>query len=339
MRPIPCITGMFQGDLIIKTCIELAFEDIKKQPWLIEDIFGSLIENPYLRAKYGMKEIERAKEYLLNNDIPIYMRHRIDKQEIPCITISIGQSTEDRSLATLGDQSHIVEQYSADEIGTPIKFIIPPFNPISYDSDTGIVEVPTEVDGYQYIGQGMVAVDPDTGNGYVIQSKAGTNGFLISTGASITGKLAIIPRFQVYRARRERAISQESYNIGCHAHGDPSTLLFLYNVVKYGLYRYRESLLESSNFQISNLSSTDMVKNDAFGQENVYSRFLTLSGQVEESWVKAPHRVIEAVDIADPNADSTALFPQGIKILSNTEPPNQDPCDIYAVVKDEKLDE
>ena len=145
-RYCPTITGIFQGDLIIKTAIELAIGDIRKSPWVIEDMFGTLIENPYLKVKYGMKEIQRAKEFILNNDIPVYMRHRIDKQEFPCITIAMGKSQEDKSLATLGDLSPYVEQYGADEIGTPIKYIVNPFDPVSYDPDTGIVEVPEDID-------------------------------------------------------------------------------------------------------------------------------------------------------------------------------------------------
>jgi len=335
----PTITGIFQGDLIIKTAVELALSDIKKSPWLIEDIFGTLMENPYLNVKYGMKEIARAKEFILNNEIPVYMRHRIDKQEFPCVTISIGESKEDKSLATLGDQSPFVEEYGADEIGKPIKYIVSPFNPISYDPTTGIVEMPEGINEYKYIDNGMVAVDPDTGNGYIIEGKAGINGFRIITGANITSRLGIVPQYQVYRARRERTISQESYNIGCHSEGDPSTLIFLYGVVKYALYRYREGLFEANGFQLSNLTSTDLVKNDAFAAENVYSRWVTISGQVEESWIKTPYRIIEAVDFIDEENPSEDGLTQGIKILSNTEPPGQGECDPWIAIKDEETEE
>lgn len=335
MNYYPTITGIFQGDLIIKTAIELALEDMRKQPWLIEDVFGTLIENPYLNYKYGIKEVSRAKEFILNNEIPVYMRHRLDKQEFPCITISIGSSQEDTSLAVLGDVSHITEVYDADEIGSQIKYIVSPFEPVSYDTNTGILEIPTDIDEYKYITQGMLAINPDTGEGYVVRGKAGTNGIQIAAGANITGKIGIVPQYQIYRARREKSLSQETYNIGCHVHGDPSTLMFLYGVVKYSLYRYKEALLEANSFQLSKLSSTDLVKNEAFGEENVYSRWITLSGQVEESWVKTPFRIIEAIDFVD----NTAELKQGIKICSNTEPPTQNPDDIWAVINSEDSDE
>jgi len=40
--------ALFPGDAVIKTCIELALEDIKKDPWVIEDIFSVFIENKIL---------------------------------------------------------------------------------------------------------------------------------------------------------------------------------------------------------------------------------------------------------------------------------------------------
>jgi len=313
--------GIFQGDLVVKTAIELAIEDMRKNPWIIEDIFRSLVENPLLARKYGMKEVARAKEFLLNNNIAIYMRHRLDKMEYPCITISIGTSNEDKALATLGDQSVAFEEYDANEIGKPIKFLVSPFLPVSYDITTGIVEIPDTIQEYRYIGQGMLLVDPTTGNAFIINGKAGINGLQIDPGSELpSGELAIIPQYHIYKARRERAISQEQYTIGCHTHGDPSTLIFLFSLVKYSLYRYREGLLEHNNFQISNLSCTDMIKNDQMAEENVYSRWITLSGQVEESWVKTPFRFIEAIDLNDPDRPDGIIFETGIKILSKDAP-------------------
>jgi len=309
------IIGIFQGDLIIKTAIELSLSDMRQKPWLIHDTFRSLQENPILKQKYGLKEINRAQEFILNNEIPVYMRHRLDKMEYPCITISMGPSNEDKELATLGDTSPCVEEYTPAEIGKPLAYIIPPFQYESYDSNQGLVKVPDSIEEVKYISKNMVLVDPETGNGFIIDSITGNNEIKISPGSTLpNGKVGVVPAIPLWKARRERAISQEQYNIGCHVDGDPSYLIFLYGVVKYALYRYREGLLESNNFQLSRLSSTDLIRNENLDIENGYSRWITLSGQVEESWVKAPKRYIEAMDLAcssDPDA------PEGIKIISS----------------------
>ena len=74
------------------------------------------------------------------------MKYRLDTEVFPCITISIGPSDEDKELATLGDNSIMIEDYDPDEIGKTIQYIIKPFKVVSYDKDTGIVEVPTVVE-------------------------------------------------------------------------------------------------------------------------------------------------------------------------------------------------
>ena len=330
------INGIFQGDLIVKTAIELALEDMRKNSWLIEDVFSSLNENPILKKRYGMKEIQRAKDFIMNNQIDVYMHHRIDKMNYPCITISIGNSNEDKSLATLGDQSVAFEEYDASEIGKPIKYLVAPFKPLSYDKETGILEIPTTIQEYRYLDQGMLLLDPKTGGAFTILGKAGEHGLAINPGSKLPkGELVIIPRYHIYKARRERAISQEQYNIGCHVHGDPSFLIFLFSVVKYGLFRYREGLLEHNNFQLSNLTCTDMIKNEAMSEENIYSRWITLSGQVEESWIKTPKRFIEAVDINDPDRAEGVVLQDGIKILSQDAPLDiQDQDDIWVTIEE-----
>jgi len=238
------------------------------------------------------------------------MSHRLDKEEFPCCTIALGDSNEDKSLATLGDQSADIEDLSPEDIGKPIQYIIKPFEVVSYNQTTGVVVIPKD-DNFQYINEGMLLVDSSTGNAWVIRGRKAGNKVLIDPGSELDGeKFGIAPKYQMYRARRERIISQETYNIGCHVHGDPATLLFLFAFVKYCLLRYREGLLEANNFQLSNLSCTDLIRNTAFQAENVYSRFITLSGQTEESWIKTPYRTIEAVGIEDGEAT-------GIHIISN----------------------
>jgi len=309
---------LFQGDTIIKTAIELAVEDIKKNPWIIDDIFSQFVDNPMLRQKYGQKEINRAKEWILNNKINYYMKYRVDNMDFPAVTISMGNSNEDKSLATLADQSVCVEELDPCEMNKPIAYIVKPFQVESYDENTGIIEAPEGTEGINLVGKDMVAIDPETGNGFIILEKAGNNGFRIAQGSNLqVNTIAVIPKYQIYRARRERIISQETYNIGCHSHGDPSTLLFLFSLVKYALLRYREGLLEFNNFQLGTIQCTDMIKNDAFGQDNVYSRFIMLSGQVEEDWLKSPFRVWEAIELIE---RGEAMDPGvGIKVCANED--------------------
>ena len=323
--------GLSTTDALIKTCIELAVDDLKKNPWILESLYSPYIENPILAQKYGYKELERAKDFL-NNKIHFYQKHRKDNMEFPCVTISLSQTSEDTGLSTLADLSTEVVEYDPEQINRPISFIIKPTQILSYDPLTGIMEIP-ENENYKFISSGMGAVNPETGDGYAIIEKAGNQGFRIEQGLDLDWeKVAVVPQYLTYRARMERIVTKEQYSIGCHAHGDPALTLFLYNLVKYALLRYREGLFEHYNFQLGTISATDTIENDAFQADNVYSRFITLSGQVEEYWVKTPFRKWEAIDFIDKDS---ALF--GIKIISNKDAGT--PEDLWVTVECEDQEE
>lgn len=311
---------IFPGDVIIKTAIELGLEDLRNNIWILDDIFSDFIDNPLLAQKYGQKEIQNAKDFILNNKIHVVMAHRLDKEEFPSVTIAMGSSNEDKTLATLGDLDVEVVEYDPEYIGKPISWVVQPFNIVSYDSITGLVTIP-KLDSFKYINEGMLLVDTETGNAWPIKSKKSDNIIEIAQDSDFgdAQKFAIAPKYRGYKARRERIISQENYSIGCHIHGDPSNLLFLFSFVKYSLLRYREGLLEHNNFQLSNLNCSEMVKNNSFQAENVFSRFITLSGQAEESWIKTPYRAIEAIDFYENDNQTT-----GIKIISEDINPNSE---------------
>jgi hypothetical protein len=310
--------AMFQSDVFFRRVVEVILEDMRQNPWLIDDALSDFVSDPILSGIYGQKEIENAKKWFKENEVSVILPHRMDMEKMPCITISVGSNQEDRSLARLADLTPFIETYEASEIGRTIAYIIKPFEYTSYSEPQGFFEVPAGTD-LAIIRPGMVAIDPETGVGYEITKVEG-GGFFIPEGSEFTGiKVGILPQYRVFRARREMATFQERVTIGCHAHGDPNTALWLHTFVLYGLLRYREGVLESRNFQISNLENSDLVRNSAFENigENVYSRFIVLSGQVEHTWVKAPKRIIESMNLVNPNyqGESGDTFKAGLVII------------------------
>jgi hypothetical protein len=224
----------------------------------------------------------------------------MDVEKMPCITIAIGSNMEDKSLARLADQTECIETYEASDIGKTIQYIVPPFQYTTYDQPSGLITTPESVD-IGLVNPGMVIIDPTTGNGFVV-SRVEINSIYIAPGSNLTAtEVGVLPQYRTFRARREIATFQEKITVGCHVHGDPNALLWLYSFMMYGLLRYREGVLESRNFQLSNIETSDMVRNHNFESvgENVYSRFITISGQVENTWVKAPKRIIETVQVSN----------------------------------------
>jgi len=214
--------AIWQGDVFYRRIIELTLRDIKENPWLIDDILSDFVMDPMLSGIYGQKEIDNAKKWFAENDVSIYLPHRMDMEKMPCITISIGSNSEDRSLARLGDLTECVETYEANDIGKTIQYVIQPFAFTSYTQSTGFFETPDSVD-LTTVSPGMVVVDPATGGGYVVVSKT-TNGIFIAENTPVTAtEIGILPQYRIWRARREIATFQERITLGCHAHGEPST--------------------------------------------------------------------------------------------------------------------
>ena len=312
---------IFAGDVLIKAAIEQGLEDVRKNLWLIDDILSQFTQEEVLKTKYGQKEIDSAKDWFVNNNIAVNMKYRIDKDVFPCVSISLGSSNELEDMRHMADQSTSVETLMPSQIGKPIPYILKPFVPTSYDSESGLVGVPAEL-SLDDVNAGMVLVNPDSGDGYVILgTQAGS--IQIESNLDIEAtRVAVVPQYQFYKVRREHSFFRETYNIACHTHGDPAPLLWLHAIVVYILLRYRESLLEGRSFAQSSISSSEMIPNPDMsvgGGENVYSRYITLTGQVENSWLKSPKRVIESVKLAsDPTKDDG--FKGGIKIISQNAP-------------------
>ena len=313
---------IFSGDVTLKLAIEQSLEDIRTNPYLIDNIMGQFKE-PHLKS-YGDKEIARCKEWFLNNKIEVLLRYRLDKDEFPCITIALNSSTEMDDMKHLGDTSTESAILLPSDINKPIGFIVKPFTPSELDRDSGFVGIPEGTKNLNAIRPDMILVDPATGNGYPILEVV-DGGVMIEADLSITAsKLAVVPKYQFYEAKVEHSFFRESYTIGCHVHGDPSTLLWLHAIVTYALLRYKESLLEARGFSQTSIVSSDFAPNQHLstpGGENVFSRFVTITGMVENSWIKSPMRIVEAVEIIDKKSDPESLK-AGIKIISNLNPPD-----------------
>ena len=314
--------GIFQGDIFIKLAIELGIEDMRKTPWLIDHMLEDLRENRYTKEKYGKKQIEACKEWLLNNKIDVYVRPRDDRDKLPCVTIELGSSTEKIDMKTMADESTESIMLLPNKIGKPIPFIISPFVPTGYDESTGDLSVDPSVD-LSIVTPGMVLVNPSNGNGYVIQDIV-AGGLQIEPGQEIdASQLAIVPHYQYYKARIEHSFFEETYIISANAHGDPQNVMFLWSIVKYSILRYRESLLEANGFAESSVNSGGGPDANTVwttpGGEKAYTRVLTLNGQIENSWIKSPRRIIESVSFSE--KETCNGIEGGIKILSNLDSP------------------
>jgi hypothetical protein len=325
------IMGIFQGDLTISNMLKKSIADLRLNSWLLDHIFSNIRDQ---------KEISNAKAFFLNNEFPIVHNMRKDSPPAMFISLSLGSSREDKSQAYLGDMSNEFVDYLPSEINKTIPYVVKPFNIISYDSATGIITMPENIQEFKYISAGMLSVDVNTGNAYKIIEVLSNSRYVVEIGAVITEKQAITPQYPIFRARMESATFLENYTIGIHTSGDVLNTIWLHSIVSYCLLRYRESLLEAEGFQISTISSSEFIKSEQYAQlgEDFFSRYITLEGQVQNFWIKTPQRFIESVDLHD---SLNSIDPAGIKILSNKDklPEVESQNDLWTSVKDPFWDE
>jgi len=331
------MSGIFQGDIIIRAAIELGIQDMRKNPWLIDHMMQDLKTINYFADRYGQKQIDACKEWLKNNEIEVNLMGRDDKDRLPCVTIQLGPSSEKAEMKTMADQSTEKVILMPNEIGKPIPYIVKPFVPTGYDSHSGKVSLDPSVD-LSGVSEGMILVNPDNGTGYKILGISSECSILIEPNLDVEAtQFGVVPQFPYYKARVEHSFFDETYNIGCHAHGDAQNLLFLWSIVKYSILRYRESLLEANGFAESSISSSGPDFDEHFttaGGEKAWARYMNLNGQIENSWIKAPRRFIEAIALKKKVGNG---YIGGISIISNTDPDIEDRSGVnwYATSQDD----
>jgi hypothetical protein len=278
--------GIFQSDIILRTAIIAAIADVRANPWLLDYIFASLPKDNLTFRAYGEQEIQRAKDWFLNTDIPIFNVPHMDAgNKLPVITIAQMESSEINP--TLGDV-HYDPNEDADR-GWPVLF--GPFTPKSYTASTGVVTVdPVTAANFIFL-EGQVLVDK-AGKAYPIvttdipaSNKDSDFSFAIAVGtvADFSAATVRAPR-PAWNAALGSLEFKETYQVGCHVQGEQVHLTYLHSVLIFCLLRYKAALMDARGFERTTLSSSDFAINPAFDKENIFSRFVTITGYVRHSW-------------------------------------------------------
>lgn len=320
---------IFQTDVLIKTLLEQSLADLKKNMWLMDYILWDFTHSPFLRAPYGQKQVDAAKEFFQNNNINIFHQFVKDKEKFPCIILTLGTSSESQEYRTMGDVGTETIGLQPSYVGQKIPYVVSPFVPTGFEVSTGTITAPPGVDITE-VSAGMIVLNPLTGDGTPVLSINGQD-ILIQAGLELdSSTLAVVPQFRYFQTRLGRSFFQETWNITC-ATNDPQTLLWLHSVVVFTMLRYREFMEHNGVLEITNFSSTDMF-NPEFsnaGGEEIYCRQITISNKVLQTWPRDLHRKIETILVRDVNAEAiSSLDPKGyvggIRIYSNnTTPPLQ----------------
>jgi len=296
------ILGIHQSDILIRTALLTGIASLRESPWLLNQVFASLPQDTLTASAYGEQEVKRAKEWFLSTDIPVFMDYRPGESKLPCISIQLVESSEAEN--TLADTHYV--PYEETEATWPVLF--GPFDPVSYNLQTGVMIVPDSIAGIVDFNTNMFIVDR-VGNSFAVQEVVDYNTVKVnpSTLADFS-QVTIRSHRPVLITSLESLSFKETYRIGCHSLGEPVNLTYLHSIMVFVLLAYKEALLEGRGFERSVISSSDFVRNQNLDVELAYSRFITITGYIRNYWPK----------IVAPRIQGTKINPLNISAVGHT---------------------
>lgn len=284
----PYGTGIFQDDMIIYTAIVTALEDVKANPYYIDDIASQILTDPLLDKIYGAQEVQKFKDFM-KKKFYVSVTHQIKDAKFPAISIALGPGSEDQAKAALGD-SYEKTTIGADALGSSAskpRIIVGPTTPTSYDPLTGAMSFDDKVNLDNVFADSMVVFDEINSKAYPIQLVMDSSNLMIEEGSqpNLTG-CTIRPASSDYVQLRKSLFFYNTYEIGVHAING-TELMYLFQVMMFVLLKYKKTLFEARGLEITTLNYGAVERFGPGGDNDanvIWSRTIQLRGRVGMSW-------------------------------------------------------
>lgn len=282
--------GVYPSDVIVRTALGLALQDLRAHPWLLNYAFQGLAHDDQTKDRYGAKEIEAAKSWFLKTKVTFGSTLTFEAAKFPHLSIDLLSSSEQPQEGTLGD-THYVPYEPAQGEWPPLAG---PLTPTAYDRATGTVTVALADLNGLVLAPGMVFVSR-TGAKYQIVDVTDDNVFQIAAGTVDEFTSASIRSADPAAVVAvESAVFQEQVAVGCHVDSEPVHLIYLHSVVVFALRRYAKSLLEGRGFERSVIASTNLRRDLDTLPEHVFSRYVQLTGYCRQAWPQTPLMTVQS---------------------------------------------
>lgn len=288
--------GCSQSDLVIIKALRDGISYLRKYPAHLDFIFEDSTYD-LVNSEFGKKEVDAAKKWFLNTNIPVLSVYRIDKPIFPCVTIEVKSSNEDKSKAGLGEADADIyeEEVNPEQYISAPRINLGPFTP-TYNLTTGIVTLPDGFDNSLiFPGQGLTSAV--SGTTYPITTVGGST-FTIATDIrdNFTNSY-ISPAYNTLHVTRRHAHFAEQYQINCYVSGATGELYWLHSIIQYILLQRRQYLFEKYNIGLGTISSGPIQKEMDDSTENFFLRSINMEANVEVTWVDAFEEFIEGIAV------------------------------------------
>ena len=285
-------------DLIVESVLRDGFAVLKRHPELIDKIFVSLTYS-YNQEKYGQKEIQRIKDQIIKKDWSFVQSFGMVEANLPCVSIQLGSENEAKELAHLEDFEGQVNEPITDPDQLAKLIIINNITPESMDPVSGTVYVADSVDlSAAHIN--LIFVDA-SGIEYTIvggiNNTAGSKQFMVPEGSfvDISGPGYIKSAIDFINYATRGVHSEVQLLLGVHTK-DALLTKYFYVLVKYFLIARKKSLIDR-NFICSSYQGSDFTRNLKYEADIVYTRFLTLTGKVQDSFSSELDAIFDSIDV------------------------------------------
>lgn len=276
------INGIVQTENLLTSAIRAALRDIKSKDWLIDYVFANSLDDALTLKKYGKRYVDLARDWFCHSDtkIKVYSNVTPESAEFPCITLALSSTVE--AEATLGDINYI----PTESVDSSWPTLSSPFTAVSYLQSTGKLVLPTLIGSQVRLTEGLFVVTKE-GQSHEIIEVLDDNTVRIAPNLNADFAESVIkPPRPAFTAHLESIFNKETWVIGCHAQTEPMHLTFLHSIMVFALHRYKQALLEARGFERVSLSSSDFIQNPHITNQRCFTRYINLSGYVQQGWVK-----------------------------------------------------
>jgi hypothetical protein len=284
-------------ELIVESLIRDGLLNIKTKPEIIDDIFSQLTKG--YNRKYGTAELEKIKAFVQKDFAVVYSYSQVDHQK-NTISIMVGSDNEDKGRDSIGDYREPLTVQIADPVALAALVKVDDIEVLSYDPTTGKITVADTTD-LSEVYRGLIFVDNEDNEFPIIggiNNEPGDKSFFIQKQAEIvtddpTSSIKSSLDYEQYEVKG--ITSDVTLVLGVHSK-DVLTTKYMYVLLKYFLVSRKADMVKRGLI-VSTLSGSDFHRDSQFAGDQVYVRFLTITGKVEDLWRSDQVQLIDNIEI------------------------------------------
>lgn len=291
--------GFLLPELILESLIRDGFVNVRNDPKIVDDLFAQLTRD-YNNRKYGAAEVTKIKAMIEKEVAVVFSYHQVDAS-VPCISIMIGGDNESKARDHLGDYYEGQTEEITDTQELQDLHRVDNLSAISYNPLTGKIDIGDESD-LSEVYRNMIFVD-SVGNEFPIitgiNNLDGEKSIFIQKQAEVMldGETPMFIKSSLdYKQFEVKGVTGDvSLVLGVHTK-DALTTKYLYILLKYFILSRKTDMIKRGLY-LAMYSGSDFNRDSAYVGDQVYTRFLTITGKIDDTWRSDQVVLIDNIEV------------------------------------------